>query len=433
MLLRIEPVDPVMTRDGRPFDDTPGSMAHTMEDVSPGMVAGTIRTLLLKDRSRRLSAEERVQLMKQLRIAGPLLEWNGNVYFPMPADLIVYEHKDEYEESGVLKVARLRPQTELGAGEGYFGVAVEGSQRMELLPPQVEYHGKPYAGAPSFVCADWMYNELCGAISDEQWSFELNRWKEWRASRSREAAPPDSPFLNPYEMEMRVHNATDDATGRTEEGKLFSTEALRFKPGVCLLASVRIEGGERNKRLDALHSMGGKRRLSHFQEIDWPKDRMSLWSCPEHIASALRGAKRGDLLRMTLATPAYFLKGWRPRWVDTNFHTNKHLFECWKDLPESDPLPLQLKLQWACVDQWLPVSGWSYSRTTEEGREKPVRRMVPAGSVYFFEIVGGDAGVLVDHWLESVSDTRRRKGPLDREDGFGLAMWGIVSKEECQQ
>ena len=46
--------------------------------------------------------------------------------------------------------------------------------------------------------------------------------------------------------------------------------------------------------------------------------------------------------------------------------------------------------------------------------------MVPAGSVYFFEKVDGDARILATNgWLKPVSDA-----PQDCSDGFGLSLWG---------
>ena len=47
-ILRIQPLDPLMIRDGRPFDMTPGIKAYSLHDVSPSVLAGTIRTLLGK-------------------------------------------------------------------------------------------------------------------------------------------------------------------------------------------------------------------------------------------------------------------------------------------------------------------------------------------------------------------------------------------------
>ena len=46
-------------------------------------------------------------------------------------------------------------------------------------------------------------------------------------------------------------------------------------------------------------------------------------------------------------------------------------------------------------------------------------RMVPAGGVYFYQVVEGDAADLAESWLRPVSDD-----PQDRRDGFGLAVWG---------
>ncbi|MFO1429290.1 MAG: type III-B CRISPR module-associated Cmr3 family protein [Candidatus Competibacteraceae bacterium] len=68
--------------------------------------------------------------------------------------------------------------------------------------------------------------------------------------------------------------------------------------------------------------------------------------------------------------------------------------------------------------RWQPMSGWSL----EQGRRgpKPLQRLVPAGSVYFFQVIAGDASQLADRWLQSVADE-----PQDQRDGFGLALWGI--------
>lgn len=39
-LLQIQPVDPIITRDGRPFGETPGAVAHSMDELSPSVLAG---------------------------------------------------------------------------------------------------------------------------------------------------------------------------------------------------------------------------------------------------------------------------------------------------------------------------------------------------------------------------------------------------------
>jgi CRISPR-associated protein Cmr3 len=101
---------------------------------------------------------------------------------------------------------------------------------------------------------------------------------------------------------------------------------------------------------------------------------------------------------MVLATPAIFEAGWRPSWV-------------------LNGLGLTMELRAAAVKRREFVSGWNYS--VKARGPKPVRWLVPAGSVFFFEVTSGDAAGLADAWLSPVSDHL-----FDRRDGYGLALWG---------
>jgi CRISPR-associated protein Cmr3 len=111
---------------------------------------------------------------------------------------------------------------------------------------------------------------------------------------------------------------------------------------------------------------------------------------------------------MVLATPALFDDGWKPKWAREGRPPG---------LDARDDI--KLKLVSACVPRWRPLSGWNF----EIGKTGPkaVRRLAPAGSVYFFE-VSGAASALARLWLRPVSDQ-----PQDRRDGFGLALWGTWS------
>jgi len=115
-------------------------------------------------------------------------------------------------------------------------------------------------------------------------------------------------------------------------------------------------------------------------------------------------------VRMVLATPAIFFDGWKPGWLNG-----------WPEdkVPDFWPDDLKLKLISACIDRWKPISGWSLEKGSRGPKE--IRRLVPAGSVYFFEVLSGKAEDLVKSlWLRSVCDKDQ-----DRRDGFGLAVWGL--------
>jgi CRISPR-associated protein Cmr3 len=106
-------------------------------------------------------------------------------------------------------------------------------------------------------------------------------------------------------------------------------------------------------------------------------------------------------------TPALFKNGWYPDWL-------KPIGAVLKGTPPG--ANFELTLISVCNHRWTPVSGWCY----EKFGPKPVRRMTPAGSVFFFERTDRTSVDPAQLWLESVSDEDQ-----DRRDGFGLAVWGV--------
>jgi CRISPR-associated protein Cmr3 len=115
-------------------------------------------------------------------------------------------------------------------------------------------------------------------------------------------------------------------------------------------------------------------------------------------------------------TPALFDGGWLPAWLD--------------GMPIIDSPPelsgIKLRLCAAALERWQPFSGWEL-RTLDGhkgGKARAVRRLVPAGSVYWFEVLEGDAEALRKLWLAPLSDRAQ-----DRLDGFGLTIPGIWSGE----
>ena len=228
----------------------------------------------------------------------------------------------------------------------------------------------------------------------------------------------DGKFLNAAIQENRDHVCLDTDTGAAAEGLIFATADLNVthlprggvaesKPfqerfaEVTLSARLTITENEFEhvEILNTWHPLGGERRLVHWQQ----SEDSDLWNCPDAVRSALESATR---IRMVLATPAIFDHGWRPNWLDVSTLTGKPI----GDGPT-------LKLVGVSNARWKAVSGWSLAPPRGP---KPIRRMVPAGSVYFFKKVEGDGRILATNaWLRPVSDA-----PQDRNEGFGLAVWG---------
>ncbi len=237
------------------------------------------------------------------------------------------------------------------------------------------------------------------------------RIAEWLADANGDSFRAPAPdqceggFLPGPKRDERTHVSIDPVSGAASEHLLFVTVGLVLPEGAALAVRVRAdeEISPTLAQLNALHPTGGERRLARWRIQ--PGDAR-LWQVPSVLCEPLKSAQ---FVRMILVTPALFARGWRPGWLGEN-------------LVGSPPgCQIKLRLVGAIVGRWQPVSGWSL----EAGRRgpKPVRRMAPAGSTYFFEVLEGDPAELAGFWLESVSDFE--DDGQDRKDGFGLAVWGL--------
>ncbi|MCI5212360.1 MAG: hypothetical protein D3910_27070, partial [Candidatus Electrothrix sp. ATG2] len=130
--------------------------------------------------------------------------------------------------------------------------------------------------------------------------------------------------------------------------------------------------------------------------------------------------KGSNAIRLILATPALFKHGWRPGWIKDDM----------TGYPPGFP-GITLKLKAFVTPRWEPVSGWDLVRNPHHknskekkgpGAARAVRRMVPAGAVYWFEVIAGQEH-LPELWLQPISDL-----PQDRNDGYGLVLPGIWKK-----
>lgn len=374
--LKITPRDPIIARDARPF-----GAGHRMKSYDwpyPSVIAGSLRTLLGKLSGNQFTAGD-VKNLLAIQVAGPLPMVNGELYFPAPRDLLVWEDASDVKKRNLmpLRPVPLREDEDCGLDPGMSPVLV----RDDVKPARV----------PAFWSSNHVY----------QWLLDESGTRFPAPSRPEGAG---GGFLDAPKKDERIHVQIEWQSGAAEEGLLFKTIGLDLlakdhnRPPLQVSLAARIDVGngyaDTVAALDALHPCGGERRLAH-----WRTDRNQVWDCPDGMVDKLRNASR---VRLVLATPAHFGQGWKPDWI----------------LHRADELGVGLRLVSACVERWKPIAGFSL----EPGRlgSKPARRLVPAGSVYFFEVDKGDAASLAEQlWLQPVSDEEQ-----DRRDGFGLALWG---------
>lgn len=382
--LTLTPQDSIIARDGRPFGAGQGNRMRSLSWPLPSVVAGSFRTALVKaSESLDFDGCMPTKLMA-IDVAGVFPCVGTELYLPAPNDCVW----DEMTGT----IHRVQP-VKLEKGEG-VDFTTDGLRPVRLTAEQAkdDFKAKTIPGW-------WPVSQLTKWLIGEPVNIGTS-------------------FLQAAVQETRDHVAIDEQTGAAKDSHIYSTTGLnvhalprfgvkqddkklsfeqRFAK-ITLATRVSIADTELQKvKLDHFHPLGGERRLVHWQH----SEANDLWKCPEPVRIALKDAKT---IRMVLATPAIFACGWKPGWLKDGLVGTP---------PRST---VKLKLVGVSNGRWKAVSGWSLAPPRGP---KPIRRMVPAGSVYFFEKVDGDSAMLADRWLQSVCD-----GEQDRRDGFGLAVWG---------
>lgn len=381
----IQPRDPLIFRDGKPFNATPGAQATSLPFPYPSVLAGGMRTRAGQNEAGWFNPNQPLDRLRRLSIRGPILaridvegrakEW----YLPAPADCLVTKSDDEFK------------------GQRYWahpvaipaGAATNLAADLLLVSANPVVKGKPHKKPPRF----WTWRAM----------------RAWLVEPANDTEPMELMELgiSGLTAERRVHVRIDAETGTAQEGFLFQTSGLEF-------AAIPGEGKIEPKVLSKLQQyalvvetdadlregvafLGGERRM-----VNWKKSDTSLPVCPDRIRQAIVKEKH---CRLVLATPAIFQQGYLPEWV---CHASPDL---------------TVGIRAAAVPRYAAVSGWDAAKH----RSKASRRLAPAGSVYYLSLDGDETAInqFIDNvWMQTLSDAEQ-----DRRDGFGLALLGVWDGE----
>lgn len=392
--------DPIIARDGRPFGAGQGNRMHSLAWPMPSTVAGALRTALVKSDPALDFSGEMPHRLTEVQVSGLFPTRAGQLYLPAPTNCVW----DENSKS----VFKLRPVS-LAGGEG-VDLPADNLAPVRLTEEHVvgDFKGRP-------VPAWW----------------PLSKYVEWLTVQTAKLGSDwfDRDFLEAPTWATRDHVCIDPQTGTAAEGLLFTTIGLNIthlpRFGGCKTeafgsrfadvklstrVAIRDQAFAHLKEFSGWHPIGGERRLAHWERVEAEE----LWLCPEYVKRALGSAQK---VCMILATPAIFQHGFLPAWLGEDSLIGSPF--------DGGPT---LQLMGIANPRWRAVSGWAFQPVDDLGRidhngkrgPKPIRRVVPAGSVFFFETVDGDCSALATAgWLQSVSCTSQ-----DQADGYGLAIWG---------
>jgi len=375
MMIAITPLDTLFFRDGRPFSMGDDTWADGIFPPLPSTIYGAMRSAYIANKGdlRKFKNGEMKNFIGSVtehgsfKIKGIFIQRGSDIFYPLPRDLV--KDKDSKNKDNKNKAHTMKMET---AESLFFTNAVT---KNLIFPKNIENAESvdggfldeitlgEYLNAEAHV---YLYNNMC--------DFVLN------------------------EPKTGIKRSNDTRT--TEEGHL-------YRVGMNRLAQMN-----RDKSINEVSILVDYEGLDDFPDNGILRPggeaksaiikRVTNFKIPDLLQESKEKIKKNKKFKLYFATPAILENGWLPKDIDILF---------WK----KDGL--KLKLLSAALGKPIMVGGWDMAKN----KPKPMRKAVPAGSVYYLEILEGDVNTIIDTFhYRNISD-------FSSQEGFGLSLVGVIS------
>jgi CRISPR-associated protein Cmr3 len=347
MLIRVEALDTLFFRDGKPFTMGQETWADGVFPPYPSVVYGALRSAYFAQHIEELNkANQKDDPTAGLRIKGLFLEIDNDLCLPLPLDC-VEEKINSYDQ--VAFQLKLEENTMVSSAPTSYILGSDGDS-------QVENVREGYLN-------DLDFRRYLDATMNEYYYYNLSEY---------------------VFAEEKIGIAKDNFTSVAEKSKLYRI-TLRRLNNVSII--IDFEGLKLPE--SGFLKLGGEGKAVTYESIEGLPD----------FSSELKENR----FKIYLATPAIFKNGWLPGWINS-------------ETLEGSYNGLRLKLLSAAVGKHINIGGFDIKK----GRPKPMKRAVPAGSVYYFELLEGEPAKIMDlmHY-KSISE-------YSPEQGFGISFVGRV-------
>lgn len=316
---------------------------------------------------------------REIKIGFNGLMANNRFLFPRPLDTVVLEDKRHVPRLELLRLKR----SPTGSSPLTYALAAKSNS----VQKEMKLRGGGYMDE----------NELQAYLSGKKTNFSCQELASY------------------IHAENHIGIAIDRKTGRTEDRKWYSIQRIRPKDQKDRHCSLVVEAKGINLNDDMVLKVGGESKVASVKRLD----RM-------FVISPVVSAEK--IFKLYIATPAIFKHGWLPWWIDPETKEGWFAYKKRK---------IRVRLISAVVGR--PVSAGGFGRVQGDPTPRELRLAIPAGSVYFFEILEGTMTDAVKLFHQKcLSDYRENLGfeyrNWDRlrycDRGFGYSLVGKVNDEQ---
>ncbi len=352
MRIKIEPLDTLFFRDGRPFTMGDDSWANGVFPPYPSVIYGALRSLYFSEHISELKNASPANVFsandptRNLKIKGIYFLEGNNIYLPLPNDCVQRKNSDE-KSAHVLSLSQNNfssscPVKDALMSDSEVENINDGLISIDSLKTYLECKNKSF----NFI-----------KISDK------------------------------VKLEPKVGIGISRITGTADESKIYTASMRRIEDLTLLIDFEGIDIPQ-----SGLMKLGGEGKAASYQIDDTNVDVLPY---------NLKYDK--DIFKLYLSTPAIFKNGWLPAWIDEKNLTGEYN-------------GLKIKLHTVSIGKPLYIGGFDM----KAGKPKPMRKAVPYGSVYYFEIINGSIEMAFEKFHQkAISD-------FNHEQGFGIAYVGGV-------
>lgn len=356
MKIKITPLDNLFFRDGKPFNKGEDNWADTLYFPNVSTVYGAIRSKYFSEHMNVFDfANTEKDPTKNLKIIGFYLMINNTILFPMPLDLIYYK------EGNIKK------------------------HKFNNLYPVYKMKSILNENIYSSLHKKYNLREVFLVEKDEKVETLENAYlkdiqmEKYFSNKINSKINAEIISENIYQ-ESKIGISKNNKTGSTQESMLYRINQVRYK-GISIV--VEFEGIDIQK--NGILKLGGKGNVAKYEQID-VNDKLLNQDEKEHLCNRLK---------MYMLTPGIFKNGWIPDFIN-------------KDTLEGTLNGKRVKLINAAIGKYQSISGFDMKQNIP----KPMKRAVPQGSIYIFQIEGVYRCNLVEKLIVN---------SFNQEQGYGIS------------